>query len=81
MVAKGAAKEAVWIEIFISGLDVVPSNKEPIEMYCDNSGAIIIANKHGITKGVKHYRTKVYYLREVIELGDIGLVKVQTMKT
>ncbi|GJV22200.1 hypothetical protein Tco_1371220 [Tanacetum coccineum] len=78
MAASEAAKEAVWIKKFIYGLDVVPTNKEPIEMYCDNSGAIIIANEPGITKGAKHYRTKVHYLREVIELGDIRLVKVHT---
>ncbi|GJX80849.1 retrotransposon protein, putative, ty1-copia subclass [Tanacetum coccineum] len=40
--------------------------------------AITIANKSGITKGARHYRAKVYYLREVIEFGDIKLEKVHT---
>ncbi|GJZ81476.1 hypothetical protein Tco_0646470 [Tanacetum coccineum] len=39
---------------------------------------ISIANEPGITRGTNHYGTKVYYLREVIELGDIRLVKVYT---
>ncbi|GJW31059.1 hypothetical protein Tco_0047934 [Tanacetum coccineum] len=46
-----ASKEAVWIRKFISGLNVVPTIEEPITMYCDNTGAIAIANDHGVTKG------------------------------
>ncbi|GKF92145.1 hypothetical protein Tco_0278864 [Tanacetum coccineum] len=40
-----ASKEAVWVRKFISGLGVVPKIEEPINMYCDNTGAITIANK------------------------------------
>nr|GEY92729.1 hypothetical protein [Tanacetum cinerariifolium] len=47
-------------------------------MYCDNTEAIAIANESGITKGVRHFRAKVHYLREVIELCDIKLEKVHT---
>ncbi|GJR58956.1 retrotransposon protein, putative, ty1-copia subclass [Tanacetum coccineum] len=46
-----ASKEAAWIRKFISGLNVVPIIEEPITMYCDNTGAITIANDHGVTKG------------------------------
>nr|GFB53592.1 hypothetical protein [Tanacetum cinerariifolium] len=44
----------------------------------DNTGAIAIANESGITKGARHSRAKVLYLREVIEFGDIKLEKVHT---
>nr|GEU36658.1 zinc finger, CCHC-type [Tanacetum cinerariifolium] len=40
-----ASKEAVWVRKFISGLGVVPKIEEPISMYCDNTGAIAIANE------------------------------------
>ncbi|GKB39195.1 retrotransposon protein, putative, ty1-copia subclass [Tanacetum coccineum] len=73
-----ASKEAVWVRKFISGLDIVPTIEEPINMYCDNTGAITIANESGITKGARHFRAKVHYLREVIEFGDIKLEKVHT---
>nr|GEZ80600.1 retrotransposon protein, putative, Ty1-copia subclass [Tanacetum cinerariifolium] len=46
-----ASKEAVWVKKFIFGLGVVPTIKEPISMYCDNTRAIAIANESGITKG------------------------------
>nr|GEY59912.1 retrovirus-related Pol polyprotein from transposon TNT 1-94 [Tanacetum cinerariifolium] len=71
-----AYKQAVWVRKFISGLGVVPIIEEPISIYCDNTGAITIANESGITKGARHFRAKVYYLREVIEYGDVKLEKV-----
>ncbi|GKF84223.1 retrotransposon protein, putative, ty1-copia subclass [Tanacetum coccineum] len=76
--AYDASKEAVWIRKFIYGLGIVAIIKEPIRMYCDNTKAITIANESGITKGSRHYCTKLHYLREVIELGDIEFEKVYT---
>nr|GEW33486.1 retrotransposon protein, putative, Ty1-copia subclass [Tanacetum cinerariifolium] len=73
-----ASKEAVWVRKFISGLGMVPRIEEPISMYCDNIGAIAIANESGITKRARHFRARVHYLREVIEYGDIKLEKVHT---
>nr|GEW15373.1 hypothetical protein [Tanacetum cinerariifolium] len=74
-----AFKEAVWVRKFISGLGV-PTIEEPLSMCCDNTGAISIANESGITKGARHFCAKVYYLREVIEYGDVKLEKVHTNK-
>ncbi|GJU24619.1 hypothetical protein Tco_1163240 [Tanacetum coccineum] len=48
--ASKAAMEAIWIRKFNSGLGVVPTNEEPMEMYCDNIGAIIIANEPGVQR-------------------------------
>ncbi|GJV07231.1 hypothetical protein Tco_1344887 [Tanacetum coccineum] len=76
--ASDTSKEAVWIRKFIYGLGVVPTSEEPMKMYCDNTGAISIANEPAITKGARHYRAKVYYLREVIVFCDNKLVKVHT---
>nr|GFA36594.1 hypothetical protein [Tanacetum cinerariifolium] len=39
-----ASKEAIWVRKFIFGLSVVPTIKEPISMYYDNTLAIAIAN-------------------------------------
>ena len=43
--ASEAAKEAVWIRRFIAGLGVVPSILDPIELFCDNNGAIAQAKE------------------------------------
>ena len=38
--ASDAAKEAVWIKKFITDLEVVPSITNPVDVYCENNGAI-----------------------------------------
>jgi transposase InsO family protein len=76
--ASEAAMEAVWIRKFISGLDIVPTSNLPIDMYCDNSGALIIAKEPGVQKGARHYARRYHYVREQIELGEIRLLKVHT---
>ena len=43
--ASEGAKEAVWIRKFITGLGVVPSILDPIELHCDNNGAIAQAKE------------------------------------
>nr|GEU54445.1 hypothetical protein [Tanacetum cinerariifolium] len=73
-----ASKEAVWIHKFISGLGIVFTIEEPISMYCDNIETIAIAKDDGDTKGARHFRAKVHYLRETIKLGDVKIEKVDT---
>nr|GEU43572.1 retrotransposon protein, putative, Ty1-copia subclass [Tanacetum cinerariifolium] len=76
--AYDASNEAVWVRKLISGLGVIPTIEEPINMYCDNTREITIANELGITKCASHFRAKIHYLREVIEYGEIKLEKVHT---
>nr|GEV36109.1 hypothetical protein [Tanacetum cinerariifolium] len=45
IVAIDASKEAVWVRKLISRLGVVLTIEEPKSMYCDNTGAITIANE------------------------------------
>ncbi|GJT63144.1 hypothetical protein Tco_1006677 [Tanacetum coccineum] len=74
-----ASMEVVWMRKFIDGLgNVVPSNKRPMEMLCDNEPAIEIANDPGIFKGSIHFQRKYHYIREVIQERDIALKKVHT---
>nr|GEY86254.1 hypothetical protein [Tanacetum cinerariifolium] len=73
-----ASKEAVWIRKFIYGLGIVPTIEESISMYCDNTRAIAIAKDDGVTKGARHFRAKVHYLRETIKLGDVKIEKIDT---
>ncbi|GJZ07686.1 retrotransposon protein, putative, ty1-copia subclass [Tanacetum coccineum] len=59
------------------GLALFPI-EEPISMYCDNTGAIAIAKDDGVTKGARHFRAKVHYLRETIKMGDVRIEKIDT---
>ncbi|GJW15906.1 retrotransposon protein, putative, ty1-copia subclass [Tanacetum coccineum] len=74
-----ASMEAVWMRKFIDGLGgVMPSNKRPMEMLCDNEPALAIASDPGILKGARHFQRKYHYIREVIQEGEIVLKKVHT---
>nr|GEX27316.1 retrotransposon protein, putative, Ty1-copia subclass [Tanacetum cinerariifolium] len=54
-----ALMEADWMRKFIDGLrGVMPSNKRPMEMLCDNEPAIAIANDPSILKGARHFQRK-----------------------
>nr|GEY57069.1 retrotransposon protein, putative, Ty1-copia subclass [Tanacetum cinerariifolium] len=76
--ASEAVLEAVWIRKFVGDLGVMPSINKPINMYCDNSAAIIFANEPGIMKGARHFLRRYHYVREQVETGEIKLIKVHT---
>ncbi|GJZ67122.1 retrotransposon protein, putative, ty1-copia subclass [Tanacetum coccineum] len=76
--ASEAAMEAVWIRKFISGLGIVPTINEPINMYCDNSAAVHYANEPGVQRGARHYLRRYHYVRESVVLGEIKILKVHT---
>nr|GEV98636.1 hypothetical protein [Tanacetum cinerariifolium] len=48
IVASEAVMEAIWIRKFTSRIGMVPSNDRPMDMYCDNTGAITIADEPGV---------------------------------
>ncbi|GKB00492.1 hypothetical protein Tco_0828485 [Tanacetum coccineum] len=74
-----ASMEAVWMRKFIDGLGgIMPSNKRPMEMLCDNEPALAIASDLEILKGARHFQRKYHYIREVIQEGEIVLKKVHT---
>ncbi|GJU57959.1 hypothetical protein Tco_1235725 [Tanacetum coccineum] len=63
--AAEASMKAVWIRKFIDGLGgVMPSNKRPMEMLCDNEPALAIASDPRILKGARHFQRKYHYIRE-----------------
>ncbi|GJY58258.1 retrotransposon protein, putative, ty1-copia subclass [Tanacetum coccineum] len=77
--AAEASMEAVWMKKFIDGLgDVMPSNKRPMEMMCDNEPSIAMANDPKIMKGARHFQRKYHYIHEVIQDSEIILKKVHT---
>jgi hypothetical protein len=76
--ASEAAKEAVWIRKFVSELGVVPSASSPVNLYCDNSGAIALAKEHRSHKKSRHRLRKYHLIRHFVERGDVKVCKVHT---
>nr|GFA35433.1 hypothetical protein [Tanacetum cinerariifolium] len=54
-----ASMEAVWMRKFIHGLGgVMPSNKRPMKMLCDNEPSLAITSDPRILKGARHFLRK-----------------------
>ena len=76
--ASEAAKEGVWIKKFISELGVVPSVSSHLDLYCDNSGAIVQAKEPRSHQKSKHILRRFHLIREIIDRGDVKICKVHT---
>ena len=71
-----ATKEAVWIKIFVFRLGVVPSITNPVDVYCDNNGAIAQAKEPISHQRSKHILRRFHLIREIIERGDVKICRV-----
>lgn len=76
--ASEAAKEAVWMKKFIQDLGVVPSIANPIEIFCDNEGAVALAKEPRAHRRTRHIARKYHFIRDIIENGDIVVSRVPT---
>ena len=76
--ASDAAKEVVWIKKFITDLEVVPSITNPVDVYCDNNGAIAQAKEPRSHQRSKHILRRYHLIREIIERGDVKICRVPT---
>ena len=76
--ASEAVKEVVWIRKFVSELGVVPSTSSPVDLYCDNSGAIAQAEEPRSHQNFKHILWRYHLIHEIIDRGDVKICKVQT---
>ncbi|KAL6570236.1 hypothetical protein OROMI_014750 [Orobanche minor] len=65
---------------FIGELDVVPSIVNPVDLHCDNNGAIAQAKELRSQEESKHVLRKFHLIREIITRGDVAICKVHTDK-
>jgi hypothetical protein len=70
------AKEGVWIRKFLSELGVFPSVPSPLDLYCDNNGAIAQVKEPRNHQKNKHVLRKFHLIREIVIQGDIKICKV-----
>ena len=69
--ASDAAKEAVWIKNFVFRLGVVPSITNPVDVYCDNNGAIAQVKEPRSHQRSKHILKHFHLIREIIEREEM----------
>ncbi|KAJ9552277.1 hypothetical protein OSB04_016322 [Centaurea solstitialis] len=73
-----AAKEVVWLRNFLSDLRVVASVSRPIDIFCDNSGAVVQAKEPREHHKSRHVLRKYHLIREIIGRGDVRICKIPT---
>ncbi|KAK8690320.1 hypothetical protein V6N13_089014 [Hibiscus sabdariffa] len=76
--ASEADKEAVLIKKFITGLGVIPSISDAVDLYCDNNGAIAQAKEPKSHQRSKHILRRFHLIREIIDRGNVEICKVHT---
>ncbi|KAJ9542704.1 hypothetical protein OSB04_029210 [Centaurea solstitialis] len=76
--ASDATKEAVWLRNFLSDLRVVASISRPIDIFCDNSGAVAQAKEPREHHKSRHVLRKYHLIREIIGRGDVRICKIPT---
>ena len=74
--ASEAAKEAVWLRNFLMDLDVVPSVRSTITLYCDNNGAVANSKEPRTHKKGKHIERKYHFSRDIVQKGDVIVTKI-----
>ena len=61
--ASEAAKEGVWISKFLIEFGVFPNASSPLDLYCDNSGAIAQAKGPRDHQKSKHVMRRFHLIR------------------
>lgn len=74
--ANSAAKQAIWLEKIM--IDLLEAQEESTKIFVDNQAAIAIAGDPVFQGKTKHFRIKIYYLREVQKEGEVRRVYCQT---
>ena len=67
--ASEAAKEACWMKKFMIELGVVPGADGPVELLCDNTGAIAQTKEPRAHHKSKHVLRKYHLVREMFDRG------------
>ena len=74
--ASEATKDGYLIKKFIVELGVVPSAKNSVELYCDNSSAVALAKDLRSHNKAKHIDRKDHLIRYYVSKGYTSICKV-----
>ena len=65
---------------FLGELGVAPSLDGPVLVFCDSTGAIAQAKEPRSHHCTKHILQRYHLVREIMERGDINLMKIDRKK-
>jgi len=76
--ASEASKEAAWLRNFIGDLGVVPTIQEPMELFCDNEGAVALTKEPRDHGRSRHIDRKYHLIRHKVEEGHLIVKRVSS---
>ena len=66
----------VWLENFLTNLEVVLGIDKPITLYCDNSGVVANSKELCSHKRGKYIKRKYHLIQKIVNEGDITVTKI-----
>ena len=63
---------------FIRDLGVVPTILDPVEIFCNNVSAVVLAQEPRSQKRTRHILRKYHYIRQLVAEKDIVFSRVNT---
>ncbi|PKI72040.1 hypothetical protein CRG98_007586 [Punica granatum] len=63
---------------YVLELAVVPSIADPVDLHCDNNGAIAQAKELRSHQRSKHILRRFHLIREIIDKGDVKICRIPT---
>ena len=76
--ASESTKEGVWMRRFLIDLGVFPKASSPLNLHCDNNGAIAQAKEPRNHQKSKHVLWKFHIIREFVRQDEIKMCKIHT---
>jgi len=75
MAVTEAVKEAIWLQGLLGDLGV---GQMHIKVHCDSQSAIHLAKNQVFHARTKHIDVRYHFVREILEEGEILLMKIST---
>lgn len=70
-------KEAIWLKGVLTELDL---DQKCIQIWSDSLGAIHLSKNQVFHERSKHIGVKMHFVRDVVEAGEVEILKIHTTK-
>jgi hypothetical protein len=77
MASTHASKEAIWLQIFRSGIGLV---QQDVRIYFDTQSVIFLPKNPSYHSKKKHIDIQYHFVRDMVEENKVLLMKVETLK-
>lgn len=68
------ASEAIWIKDLVTELKIQPDL--PINIHCDNKGAVDFSKNGNFSHGLKHVMVHYHFIKELVKNKKIQVFKI-----